>query len=142
SVTDGVAYLAGLRLRERLSEAVLRGQLYAFGHDNKAKRAAMSFTLADRLAHYFDGERNFGDQDDIGAAGKSGMQRDPASIAAHHFDYHHAVMAFGGGVQAINRVGGHMERGVEPESEFRGHQIVVNGLRDTDNFYAELRKFM
>src|SRR6266852_3390862 len=70
------------------------------------------------------------------------MECDPAGIAAHHCDHHHAMMAFSGGVGAINRVGGDVERGVESKSEFRGHQIVVDRFWNADYLYAELREFM
>ena len=80
-------------------------------------------------ANRFYRERNFRDQDHVGAAGDSGMQRDPAGVAAHHFDDHHAAMRFARGVQAVDGVGGHMQRRIETERDFGSGEIVVDRLR-------------
>ena len=47
------------------------------------------------------------------------MERDPAGIAAHHFDDHDPAMRFGRGVQSIDRIGREVDCGIEPE------QLVV-----------------
>ena len=46
-----------------------------------------------------------------------GVRRDPARVPAHHLDDHHPVVALGGRVQAVDRVGRDLHRGVEPERE-------------------------
>ena len=67
----------------------------------------------------------------------SGVQRDPSRIAAHHFDDHHAAVRFGRGVQAVNRVRGDVQRGVETERDLRGGQVVVDGLGHSHNWNSQ-----
>ena len=57
-------------------------------------------------------------------------------MTAHHLDDHHAVVALGGGVQAVDGVGGDLHRGVESEREVGGREIVVDGLRNADEIHA------
>jgi len=58
------------------------------------------------VAHLGDVERHLGDQDHVGATGHPGVQRDPASVAAHHLDDQRPVVRLGGGVQPVDRLGG------------------------------------
>ena len=58
-----------------------------------------------------------------------GVRRDPARVAAHHLDDHHAVVALGGRVQAVDRVGRDLHRGVEAEREVGAGEVVVDRLR-------------
>ncbi len=44
-------------------------------------------------------------KDDVGAAGETHGDRDPAGVASHDFILH-ARVRFGGGVEAINGLGG------------------------------------
>ena len=55
--------------------------------------------------------------------------RDPSRVAPHHLDDHHPVVALGGGVQPVDGIGRDLHRGVEPEREVGGGEIVVDGLR-------------
>ena len=48
--------------------------------------------------------RDLGQQDHVGAAGDAGVERDPARVAAHHLDAHHAVVARGRRVEAVERL--------------------------------------
>jgi hypothetical protein len=54
----------------------------------------------DRVADFVDVERDLGMQDDIRARGDARVQREPARVAPHHLDDHHAVVARGGRVHA------------------------------------------
>lgn len=74
------------------------------------------------------------------APGDSGVQSDPACIAAHDFDKHDAVMGFRRGMQAINSLGGNDQGGVEAEGDFGSVQIVINGFGDADNIHAAAEK--
>ena len=56
-----------------------------------------------------------GIEDRVGAAGDAGVRGDPACVAAHHLDDHHAVVALGGRAQPVDRVRGDLHRRVEPE---------------------------
>ena len=73
-----------------------------------------------------------------GAAGEARVQRDPAGVAAHHLDDEHAVVRVGGGVEAVDRLGGDLDRGVEAEGEVGAAEVVVDGLRDADDLDAEV----
>ena len=61
------------------------------------------------------------------------VHRNPAGIAAHDFEHHHAVVALRGGAQAVQRVGGAGDGGIEAEGEGGGFEVVVNGLGHADD---------
>ena len=88
------------------------------------------------LAHLVDVERHLGDEDHVGAAGEPRVQRDPAGVAAHHLDDHDAVVALGRRVQAVDRVGRDLHRGVEAEREVGGREVVVDRLRHAHDVHA------
>ena len=56
-------------------------------------------------ARLLDGDRLLGDQDHVRAAGDAAHDGDPARVAPHHLDDHHAVVRLGGRVQAVDRLG-------------------------------------
>ena len=85
-----------------------------------------------------DVERALGDQDHVGAAGDAGVHGEPAGVAAHDLDDEHAVVGLGGGVQAVDRVGGDLHRGLEAEREVGRRQVVVDRLRHADDGDAVL----
>ena len=62
-----------------------------------------------------------------------GVGGDPARVAAHHLDDDHAVVRLGRGVQAVDRVGGDLHRGLEAEREVGAREVVVDRLRDADD---------
>ena len=75
----------------------------------------------------------FGDQDDVGAAGNAGIQRQPAGLVAHDLDAHHAAVAAGGGVDAVDDLGGDVHRGVETKGHVGAVNVVVDGLGQADD---------
>ncbi len=58
------------------------------------------------------------------------MQRDPARLAPHDLDDHRAVMALGGGAQAVDGLGGDVDGGVEAEAVLGAVHVVVDGFWD------------
>ena len=58
-----------------------------------------------------------------------GVDGDPAGVAAHHLDDDHAVVRLGRRVQAVDRVGGDLHRGLEAEREVGAGEVVVDRLR-------------
>ena len=56
------------------------------------------------------------------------VQRDPARVAAHHLHHHHALVAFGGAVQAVQAFGGKRHGGVKAKGGEGFVQVVVNRL--------------
>ena len=108
--------------------------LRAFGDDDDAELRAEALALAESLRATF--SRSYGisgNQNDVGAAGDAGVQRNPAGIAAHHLDHHDALVRFRRRVQAIDRVGRKRDRGVEAETAGRAPDVVVDGLRHADD---------
>ena len=85
-------------------------------------------------------ERNFRNQDRVGAAGHAGVERNPAGVAPHHLDDDDAPVRFGRRVQAIDRVGGKRHRRVETEAVRRADDVVVDGFRDADDRDAAIRR--
>ena len=61
-------------------------------------------------------------------AGHAGGIGDPAGIAAHHLHHDHAVVRVGGGVDAVDGLGGDHDRGVEPEGGVGAVDVVVDRL--------------
>src|ERR1700729_2313385 len=80
------------------------------------------------IADLLDVELLLRDQDDVGAAGHSRMQRDPARVPAHHLDDQRPVVAFRRGVQPVDGLHRDVHGGVEPEGVVGRAQVVVDGL--------------
>ena len=130
-VAEGVL-LAG---DQRHLAAVARDR--ALGDDDDRGVLALEARLHPR-ADVLDVEGLLGDQHHAGAAGDAGVQRDPAGVAAHHLDDQHAVVRLGGRVQAVDRLGGDVDRGVEAEREVGAGQVVVDRLGHADDVDAEV----
>jgi hypothetical protein len=109
----------------------------ALGHDDD-RRVLRLEARRDQVADLLDVERHLGDQDDVRAAGHPGVQRDPARVPPHHLDDQRAVVRLGGGVQAVDRLAGDVDRGVEAEGEVGAGQVVVDRLRYADDIDAEV----
>jgi hypothetical protein len=75
----------------------------ALGDDEDRRELAGEAGL-DVLADLVDVEGPLGDEDDVGAAGQAGVQRDPAGVAAHDLDDERPVVGLGRGVQAVDGV--------------------------------------
>ena len=88
------------------------------------------------------GERDLRDQDHVGAAGDSGVEGNPARVAAHDLQHHHAVVALGRGVQAVEGVGGAGHGRVEPEGHHGAFQVVVDGLGHAHQGDAALEQLL
>ena len=88
------------------------------------------------LADLVEVERALGDEDRVGAAGHPRVDRDPAGVAAHDLDDDHAVVRLGRRVQAVDRVGRDLHRGVEAERVVGAVEVVVDRLRHADDGHA------
>ena len=99
-------------------------------------------TLANGSAHLFDIERNFWNQDDVGAPGDSAIDGNPARRASHDFDDDHAIVRLGRRVHAIDGFGGNTHGRVEAEGEIGAGQIVVDRFRNAHYFYSVVKKFL
>ena len=108
-------------------------------HDDREIGAALVAAL-DAIADLFDVERLLGHQDHVGAARETGVRRDPTRVTPHHLHDHDPVVALRGRVQAVDGVGGDLHRGVEPEGEVGGRQVVVDRLRHAHHLHAVARE--
>jgi hypothetical protein len=114
-----------------IDRALLRER--TLGDDDDRGEPAALVPADDPVAHLVDVERTLRDEHDRGAAGDAGVGRDPPAVAAHHLDDQHAVVALGGGVEAIDRVGGDLHRRVEAERDLGALDVVVDRLRHADD---------
>src|ERR1700678_743374 len=78
----------------------------------------------------------FWNQNDVRTAGNSGGVGDPACVAAHDFNYDHAVVRVGGGVDAIDGFGGDHDRSVVSEGLVGAADVIVDGLGNADGIDA------
>ena len=108
----------------------------ALGDDDDRRVAACWKRRLDPAGDLVDVERLLGDQDDVGAAGHAGVQRDPAGVPAHDLDDQRAVVRLGGRVQPVDRLGRDVHRGVEAEGVVGGAEVVVDRLRHADDLHA------
>ena len=60
--------------------------------------------LPDLIGGHVQVIRNLREKNGIGATRHAGRQDDPAGVPSHEFDDEHAVVAFGGGMQLIQRL--------------------------------------
>ncbi len=123
---DGAGFIAGLLLDElgerfadageaRVAEGVdLRGaddladfgQMAAFRDHDDAVVLAVIVVVLEQRADVVDVDFLFGNEDDVRAAGDARGVGDPAGVAAHHFNHDDAVVRVGGGVDAVDGLGG------------------------------------
>ena len=111
----GVFLLANKRL-DRLRFRAGHGAL-GDGHD--AEPPAALGAAADRVGHDLHRIGDLRNQDHIRAAGDSGPQRQPSGTVAHRLHDDDPVVAGGGGVEAVDRLCGDLQCGVEAEGDVR-----------------------
>src|SRR5262245_66643841 len=56
----------------------------AFGSDNHSSKVTGRFARIDHARNFSAIKRNFGNQNDVGAAGDTALQRDPSRMPSHH----------------------------------------------------------
>ena len=139
---DDVAELVG-RTRLAGDQRLLArgvGELVALADDDDREVLARLVPLLEQRACLLDRHRLLGDQDHVRAARDAGVHRDPAGVAAHHLDDHHAVVRLGRRVQPVDRLGRDRDRGVEAEGVVGRVQVVVDRLRDADDRESRARR--
>src|SRR5271154_899757 len=115
---------------------VASGEPRALGCYDDAEISSSGVALLNQVGHLVDIERNFRDQNHVGAAGNTAINRNPARGASHHLDHDHAIVRLGGRMYTVDGLGVHVYRCVESEGKVRARQIVVDRLRNTDYFYS------
>ncbi|OIQ65343.1 hypothetical protein GALL_531000 [mine drainage metagenome] len=128
--------MAGFGRGQQLAPTI--GGLCAFGHQHNRIQPSFGIAVANLLGHLVQTEGNFGHQDGVRIAGNAGMQGNPASVAAHHLNHHHALMTLGRAVQAVQALGGETNCRVKAEGGERFVQVVVNGFGHTHHTQAFL----
>ncbi len=108
----------------------------ALGDDDDREAAAALVAAAQVRDDLLDVERPLGHEDRVGAAGDARVRGDPAGVAAHHLDDHHAVVRLGGRVQAVDRVGDDLHGRLEAERHVGAAEVVVDRLRHADDRHA------
>ena len=95
-----------------------------------------------RSATTADVERDFGNQDRVGAAADARIEGDPPGITPHHLHDEDAFVRFRGRVQTIDSIGGERHSGVEPEAVGRADDVVVDRLGDADAWGCRTRRIV
>ncbi len=114
----------------------------AFGHNNKGRGGASRHALFDMGGDLLKGKGHFGNQDHVGITGQAAVEGDPSGVAAHDFQDHHPLVAGGGGVEAVKRVGHALHRRIETEGGGGGGEIVVDRLRHADARHAVFKELV
>ncbi len=84
-------------------------------HHHQRRVAADRAQRRDLARHLIEAIRDFRQQNDVGAAGNAGMERDVAGVAAHDLQHHDPGVACGRRLQPIERLGRDRNRRVEPD---------------------------
>ena len=105
----------------------------ALRHHHDAEALPGGIACTDGVADLLDIEGDLGDQDDIGGARDPAVQRDPARVPSHQFHHHDALVALGGGVQLVDRLGGGADGGIEAEGLLGALHVVVDRLGHADH---------
>src|SRR5687768_13612743 len=97
---------------------------------------ATSVPVRDMVADLRDVEWMRRDEDHVGAPGQSGLEPDPSGVPPHDLENHHSVVALSRRMEPVDRIGGHLDGGVEPERVIGSRQVVVDRLGNSDDVHA------
>ena len=98
----------------------------AFRSNNHSSKITGRFARIDHARDFFVIERDFRNQNDIGATGNTALQRDPSRVPSHHFNDNDPPMAGRRSVQPIQRVHHNINGRIETERGCRRFEIVVD----------------
>ena len=76
---------------------------------------------------------DFGDENDVGAAGDARAQGQPAGAVAHDLDDDDAMVAGGRGMEPVDGLGGDAQRRVEAKGDIGPRDVVVDGFGQGDD---------
>src|SRR5580700_5870710 len=108
----------------------------ALRNDNNAVMLAVVVVVLEQSADVVDVDVLLGDENHVRATGDAAGIRDPAGIAAHHFNHDHAIVRVGGGMDAVDglRRDGHSR--VVAKGGVGATDVVVDGLGNAHCFHA------
>ena len=110
------------------------------GHGDDGEVGAALCPALHGVADMVDVVGLLGQQDDVGTACDAGVQGQPAGLVAHDLDAHDPAVAAGGGVDAVDDVGGDVHGGMEAEGDIGAVDVVINGLGQADDVQPLLRE--
>ncbi len=105
----------------------------AFCHCNDGESAALSVPVLDLVDHLLDVIGNLGNQDNVGAAGHTGIQGQPSYLVAHNFHNEDSAVGSRRGVDVVNGIRGNVYSALEAEGHVCSPQVIVNGLGQGDD---------
>jgi len=113
-----------------------------FGDHDDGELRSVQFAVANGLGHRLQLVGDLGDQDRVGTACHTRVERDPTRVAAHHLDDDDPPVRRGRGEQPIDALRSEADRGVETEGGIGALEIVVDGLGHADHPQAGLGQMM
>lgn len=115
-----------------------RGRLNAFGDGEDGEPLSVGAAVEEAFRDGIKLVGNFGDEDDIGATGDSGTEAKPTGVVPHDFANDEAMVAGGGGMEAVDGLGGNGHGGVETEGDFGFGDIIIDGFGEREDVEAGL----
>ena len=100
----------------------------SFGDDDEGAVVALGVALIDKFSDFLKGEGDFWEEDDVSSTGDAAPESDPAGVATHHFEDHHALVTFSGGVEAVEGIDNGADGAVEAEGEGGGAEVIIDGF--------------
>src|SRR5262249_27755561 len=110
--------------------------------DDDTEMFAQTFASQNAVHDLGEIVRNLRNQDHVGSAGYSGLNGDPAGMAADDLDDDHTVMALCRGMQLVPSFTSRIQRSVETKCHDSAANVVVNRLWNTDKRHAEFIKLL
>src|SRR5688572_25605095 len=68
------------------------------------------------------------------------MKSDESRVSPHYFEHHHPVVTLSGRMELVDRLDGRADGGIETERRDRAAYVVVDRLRDADDFQSALHQ--
>ena len=110
----------------------------ALRHRQDGEGLALHLALFQHLADLVHIVGQLRNQDDVRTARDAGIQSQPADLVAHHLDNKDASVGGGGSVDAVDDVGGDVDRALEAKGHVGAPQVVVDRFGQADDVDAVL----
>ena len=79
-------------------------------------------------------------QNNIGAAGKSGIKGKQSYLMSHNLYNKYSTMAGSRSMNTVNGIGSHLNSRIKAEGHICTVEIIINGLGTTDNIQSFFRQ--
>src|SRR6267378_2097906 len=114
----------------------------AFSDHNNCSQIASRLARLDHAGDLVEIEWNFRNQNNIRSSSNAAVQRDPAGMAAHYFDYHDSPVTRRRRMHPIECVHHDSDSRIESECCRSGLEIVVDGLGNADAIDASFLQLL